>query len=197
MHGLVNRAIQGFVEDTYGRERWLEVTRRVALGFTDFDTMIDYSTEQTETLLDAISIALDKPKEAALEDIGTYLVTHPNLGPLRRLLRFGGETFLDFLLSLDDLPGRARMAVPDLDVPDLQLKALGPRRYSLVCDSPLKGYGYVVLGLLRGMADDYGALVLMDIRSGQGKSEVIDIVLVDLEFSEGRSFDLARTEKGA
>ncbi len=60
-----------------------------------------------------------------LEDLGTYLVSHPNVQGLRRLLRFGGAGFIDFLHSLDELHDRARLAVPDLDLPQLELRDHG------------------------------------------------------------------------
>ena len=37
MHGLTNRAIQCFVIDTYGSERWAECARVAYIGFSDFD----------------------------------------------------------------------------------------------------------------------------------------------------------------
>ena len=45
-------------------------------------------------------------------------------------------------------------------------------------------------GVLRAMADDYGALVILDITGKQDGSDVISITLVESEFSEGRAFDL-------
>ena len=40
MHGLINRAIQCFVRDSYGQNRWIEVTQLADLGFTDFEAML-------------------------------------------------------------------------------------------------------------------------------------------------------------
>ena len=34
--------------------------------------------------------------------------------------------------------------------------------FKLLCASPYRGYGRVTMGVLRAMADDYGALVFMD-----------------------------------
>ena len=99
-----------------------------------------------------VARALDRPKEAVLEDLGTYLVSHPNVEALRRLLRFGGETFIEFLHSLDDLPGRARLAVEDLDLPDMELREHGGSSYSLTCHSFGSGFGHVMLGILRALA---------------------------------------------
>lgn len=69
--------------------------------------MLTYEDSVTLDVLAALGVVLDRPQQDILEDIGTYLVSHPKVEPLRRLLRFGGPTFTEFLHSLDDLPARA------------------------------------------------------------------------------------------
>ena len=191
MHGLINRALQCFLRDTYGDALWAAVARDADLGFDSFEPMLHYDLDQTRAVVGAAARLLDRPSETVLEDMGTYLVSHPNLEPLRRLLRFGGVNFQDFLHSLEDMRGRGRLAVPDLDLPVLELREDGPERYLLTCRSPLPGAGHVVMGLLRAMADDYGALVLLDHRGLGAGGEEIAIHLPDLRFAEGRRFDLS------
>jgi hypothetical protein len=111
MHGLINRAVECFVRDAYGDDRWAEVARAAALDFDGFEAMLSYDGAITRQVLDGITKSLGKPHDDVLEDIGTYLVSHPNTEVLRRLLRFGGVDFVDFLHSLDELPERARLAV--------------------------------------------------------------------------------------
>ncbi|MDO6726362.1 MAG: heme NO-binding domain-containing protein [Cognatishimia sp.] len=190
MHGLINRAVQCFVRDTYGRDRWHEVARKAGLGFTEFEAMLHYDDVLTEQVLDAIAAAVHIPRDVVLEDIGTYLVTHPNVEALRRLLRFSGVSFLEFLHSLDDLPARARLAVADLDLPELELRDRGNNTFSLICRHPHTGFGHVLIGILRTMADDYGALVLLEHTGNSDTVETIHIQLIEAAFGPGRSFDL-------
>ncbi|MDC0736693.1 heme NO-binding domain-containing protein [Cognatishimia sp. SS12] len=190
MHGLINRALQYFVTDTYGSDRWEEVVRIARLDFAEFEAMLHYEDALTEQVIAAIVKTLGVKRAMVLEDIGTYLVTHPNVEALRRLLRFGGESFPEFLQSLDDLADRSRLAVEDLELPELELDDLGDGAYSLSCRHVHGGFGYVLMGLLRTMADDYGALALLDHAFGQEGEEIIDIKLVDADFSPGRGFDL-------
>ncbi len=191
MHGLINRALQCFLRDTYGAPLWLAVTREAGLGFDTFEPMLQYELDQTRAVVAAAARLLDRPSETVLEDLGTYLVSHPNLEALRRLLRFGGVNFQDFLHSLEDMRGRGRLAVPDLDLPVLDLREEGPEQYLLTCRSPLRGAGHVVMGLLRAMADDYGALVVLEHRGPGPGGEEIAIHLPALRFAEGRRFDLS------
>ena len=191
MHGLINRSLQCFVRDTYGQKTWARVAARAGCAPEGFEALSIYDDTLTEQVLAAASALLDKPREALLEDLGTYLVSHPKLEPVRRLLRFGGETFEDFLHSLSDLQGRARLAVPDLEVPKIDLRGHAPGAYTLDCRFGLAGSGYVMMGVLRALADDYGALVLLDHLGRQGNAEILSVRLLDPQFSEGRQFTLA------
>lgn len=190
MHGLINRSIQCFLRDTYGAPVWAAVLHRSGLAVDTFEPMLTYPPETTEALIAAASAVLDRPRDGVLEDLGTYLVSHPNLERTRRLLRFGGVGFVDFLLTLDDLPGRVRLALPELDLPELSLTDLGRGRFRLRVGPMLDGVGHVVMGLLRAMADDYGALVLLDHDGRDGEDEVLSVLLLDQSYAAARSFDL-------
>ncbi|MEX0311139.1 MAG: heme NO-binding domain-containing protein [Tateyamaria sp.] len=190
MHGLINRAIQRFVTDSYGQDKWVEATRHADLDFVEFEAMLVYPHNVTPAVLDAVSAVLNRPRNDIMEDMGTYLVSHPNVEALRRLLRFGGVTFVEFLHSLDDLPDRARLAVSDLRLPRIELRDHSPTHFSLVCQSPIAGYGHVMMGILRTMADDYGTLAFLEHTGAGNGVETISITLVETEFAEGRVFDL-------
>lgn len=195
MHGLVNRTIQRFLTDTYGEDCWAAIVRAAAIGFCDFEAMLIYDEALTRKVLDAACKVLDKPCSEVLEDIGTYLVSHPNAEAVRRLLRFGGEDFVDFLHSLDDLPDRARLAVADLYLPQLELREHAAERFSLTVNGRIEGFGHVMIGMLRGLADDYGALALLDHRGGQSGLEVVDITLIEAGYAAGRAFELGAGAK--
>lgn len=194
MHGLINRAIERFIRDTYGRDTWGRVTRLAGLDFTEFESMLTYETALTHDVLAAAETALDRPLPGILEDIGTYLVSHRKVEGLRRLLRFGGEDFHEFLHSLDDLPARARLAVCDLEIPEMELQEHGAELYTITCRGNLPGFGHVVVGLLRALADDYGALVMLEHQGGCDGPESVEIRLLAMGHATGRAFDLgART----
>lgn len=191
MHGLVNRAIQHFTRDTYGDEVWRTVAQTADIGMSGFESMLHYDDQITYDLVSTLAKLLDKPKESVLEDLGTYLVSHPSSENLRRLLRFGGVDYEDFLHSLDDLADRAKLAVPDLDPPVLELQDAAKGQYTLICRSEHAGYAAVVIGALRAMADDYGALVFLDPTTTKNGVSMISVTLLDPSFAEGKSFELA------
>ncbi|MEP1766200.1 MAG: heme NO-binding domain-containing protein [Sulfitobacter sp.] len=195
MHGLINRSFQNYMLDGYGRERWLEVAARAGVSPPDFEAMLTYDDAVTPAVLDAMAAVLDRPRGEVMEDIGTYLVSHPNTEAVRRLLRFGGMNFEDFLHSLDDLPDRARMAVADLNLPAIELHSHPSGSYTLICDnvvcgSKIDGFGHLMMGLLRVMADDYGSLALLDFETDGSGRDVVSIQLIETDFADGRVFQL-------
>ena len=194
MHGLINCAVQCYVSDSYGTDKWLEVAREADLDFVDFEAMLIYDAALTPRILDASAKVLDRPRADIMEDMGTFLVTNPNVQALRRLLRFGGVTFVEFLHSLDDLPDRVRLAVADLHLPKIELLDHNEARFSLVCDATITGFGNVMMGMLRTMADDYGALVFLEHDGSVAGVETVSITLIEQEFAAGRSFELGATE---
>lgn len=190
MHGLINKSIQSFLRDTYGEAVWSDVVLAADLPTKEFEAMLAYDDEITGLVLDAAAARLSRPREVLLEDIGTYLVSHENSRGVRRLLRFAGVCYEDFLFSLEDLPDRTRLAVPDLELPALDLRQEEASRFTLTTGNGLPGMGHVLVGVLRAMADDYGALVMLDHLGEGGQGECIEITLVEPRFSEGKRFEL-------
>ena len=193
MHGLILWTVQHFVEDMCGASQWAATLKQANMPDLDIQPMFTYDDAVSETILDAVETACDRPHQELYEDLGTYLVTHPKNETVRRLLRFSGVSFEEFLFSLDDLPGRARLAVPDLELPDLKVTQRSEGKFDLRVGDALRGFGHVMVGIVRSIADDYGALVLVThVGRGDGH-QILDIGLLESEFSGGRKFDLAET----
>ena len=217
MHGLINRSVETFVRDTAGDDAWASVVDIARLEFEQFESMLFYDDDLIYRVLDAASTTIGKPVEVLLEDLGTYLVTHPRTEPIRLLMRFGGVDYIDFLYSLDDLPDRARFAVPDLTFPEMSLIGDRSSGFRVVCETPPVGIGFVLTGILRAMADDFGVLAILEVPNAtvgalheqvkrtvgtstaratpsettETSFEVISIQIHDTEFADGRSFELA------
>ncbi len=193
MHGMINCALQGFLLANYGPAVWQKVREIARLPDGGFEAMERYDDALTLACFDAARAVLRKPGEPLLEDIGTHLVTHPDLESLRRLLRFGGATFAEFLNSLEEMPDRARLAMPELEIPAIALRQEGPGDYVIAARWRLAGIGPLLSGVLRAMADDYGALVLLEpAGTGEDGAERLRVRVYDSAFSAGRSFSLGQ-----
>ncbi|MRX51264.1 heme NO-binding protein [Paracoccus sp. S-4012] len=182
MHGLVNHTIQEFVCDSYGEAAWAQVAARIDCpeGFAPFRHYPDRLTLQ---LIAASAATLGKPAEEMLEDLGAWLA---RMEPARRLLRFSGADFGEFVLSLEELQGRAHLVLPDLEMPRFSVTVSGRGRFRVGVSRGAVEWQSVLAGLLRAMSDDYGALALI---VDEGAAIAVDVS--DEAFSAARDFDLA------
>ncbi|MBN8632788.1 MAG: heme NO-binding domain-containing protein [Rhodobacterales bacterium] len=191
MDALLLRSLQSYVLDTFGVSEWQEICRRAGHTVETFEPMLRYDPGTADRIAQVAAEVLGRTVDSVWEDVGTYLVTNPDREGVRRLLRFGGISFTDFLHSLEEMPGRARLAMPYLEAPDLTLDEVGPEQYVLHCQTHFGGMQRVLVGLLTAMADDYGALCLIE-PDCEGR---IGISVLDRRHATARQFNLALPER--
>lgn len=190
MDALLLRSLQGYVRDTFGPVMWEVICRRGSLTPETFEPMLRYERGMVDNVATLAAEVLGRPVEVVWEDMGTYLVTNPGYEGLRRLLRFGGLCFPDFLHSLEEMPGRAQLALPGLNLPEITLLELGPDRFEVRCHTRLRGLPRVLVGVLTAMADDYGMLCLIE----PDDDNNISVHILDRFHGSGRRFDLTLPE---
>lgn len=190
MHGLINSAFQGFVTDTYGADVWKDVYCQAEVPYEDFEAMLIYDDALLLACVHASSRVLLQTPQVLLEDMGTYLVTHPPLDPLRRLLRFGGAEFTDFLFSLEELADRGRLVMPDLELPKIEVTQVDDSLFQIMAEWEFPGIGAILLGALRAMADDYGVLAILTLQEGEDRQDCLSVRLHDIDHAEGNDFHL-------
>lgn len=202
MHALINKALQSYITACHGFDVWQTVALRARVPSDPLDIMLQMRPGQTLDILQAMTDVLGQDRSVMLEDLGTFLAAHPDCENLRRLLRFGGQNFMDFLLSLPDMPARVRLAVPDMPMTRLRISQK-PRPVSmqahleLICSTCVPGWAHVLLGLVRAMADDYGALALLDLVHADHDHHVISIKVIEAGFATPRQFHLRKPNSTA
>lgn len=183
MHGLMNRAIEGFVTHAYGTGCWHTVAEEIGLTEGGFQPFRPYPGAVTRELTAAVAQILDKPEDEVIEDVGAWLA---RVEWVRRLLRFSGSDFSDFVMSLEELPGRLRMVLADLVMPEIAVTVHGPQAFHITLAGDDWLWRALLAGMLRVMSDDYGALALI---ADEGQSILVDVS--DAQFGDGRGFDIA------
>ena len=128
MLGVVNKAIEAFVCQRYGGKLWADLLIDLSLPGYEFEAMLTYEDGITYDLIDRLAKRQSKMHQDVLEDIGGYLVAEDSQASIRRLLRFGGATFEDFLLSLDDLNDRVALALDILEMPMIRVLPLSAEK---------------------------------------------------------------------
>lgn len=190
MQGLVCRSLELFLRDSRGAAVWEAIARRAGLADGGIEAFLPVDPAFADRLLRAAADETRLPLSALLEDVGTHFVTHPKRESIRRLMRFGGADVAEFLHSLQDLPARAALALPDLRLPPVTVTETAPDRFDITLAAGLPGLGHVAAGMIRAMADDYGALVLLTVDAAPDGSCQIGIDLADAGHAAGRAFAL-------
>lgn len=183
MHGLVNRSVEEFLRDTSGPDVWAAVAQSCGVDPRGFQTVRDYPDALTTAMVAEAAGRLDQPEAEFLEDLGAWLAQRESL---RRLLRFGGATYAEFVRSLDQLAERAEMVVPNLSLPQVRVTvAQGASKFTLTVERG-DNWDRLLAGILRQMADDYGALALIACNDG-----VVSIEVPEHGYAAGREFMLS------
>ncbi|MEO8529783.1 MAG: heme NO-binding domain-containing protein [Deltaproteobacteria bacterium] len=178
MHGLINRALRGFVLAHDGAAAWQRVMSVIDVPPEDFGLFRVTEAARTSELIRSIALELDRSLADFCEDWGHWLVTAPEHAVIRRLLRFGGKDFIEFVHSIEDLPDRAALAVPGLQLPPLDVRDHGSGNFTIQIGIGIPGTDHALLGVLRAMADDYHALVLMTHLGERGTAALMSLRVV-------------------
>ncbi len=191
MHGLVNCAIERFVRTTYGDQQWRTICAAAELSEQRFEPLLTYSDHITQAIITSASQILKRSQEEVLEDLGSSLISGADDAAVatRRLLRFSGDGFVDFLYGLDDLPDRIALAVPDLRLPELTVEESRPDLFFVRVGDGWPGFLQVIRGVLRAMADEYGVLVLIDLFD-DGPDAALEVQVIEISYAAGRAFTL-------
>ena len=189
MLGVMNKAIEAFVCQRYGEKLWADLLIDLSLPGYEFEAMLTYEDGITYDLIDRLAKRQSKMHQDVLEDIGGYLVAEDSQASIRRLLRFGGATFEDFLLS--HLNDRVALALDILEMPMIRVLPLSAEKIHMRVAPKWHRFSDVLVGLLRALADDYGALVFMDRLADTDQTECIEVILIDHHHTAGTSFELA------
>ncbi|TKW67003.1 MAG: hypothetical protein DI616_07995 [Paracoccus denitrificans] len=182
MHGFIVRGIELFLRARHGAAVWAAVSTDAGVDRRGTMLMRSYQSEAAMALFNAASSRLRISREELLEDIGGWI---PRIDNVRHIMRFSGSNFEDFVLSLDDLHDRARVVLPGLDLPRIATRPMAQRQYRLSIAADEADWYPVLAGFLRGMADDYGVLAIVE-----GVEGCLMVSIADDEFSEGSVFSL-------
>jgi hypothetical protein len=85
--------------------------------------------------------------------------------------------------------------MPQLEVPEITLHAEGGGRFRIAARWPVPGAGPLLQGALRAMADDYGALVFMELAGIEDGVETLRIEVFDADYQRGKGV-LPRAGRG-
>ena len=155
MYGLINRAIADLVVSSAGDETWKRVKADAGLEDLQFLDTSNYPDDVTYRLVASASTVLGQPAEALLHAFGRHWVLYTGRQGWADLFAASGDDMLEFLRSLDEMHARVNVAMPEGRMPEFTLleEAGG---YVLEYRSERDGLGPMVVGILSGLAEQFG-----------------------------------------
>ncbi|MDT1063342.1 heme NO-binding domain-containing protein [Paracoccus sp. CPCC 101403] len=171
MLGMLDRSLEAFLRDCHGDEAWRDILAAANIRPEEFLSSAFTGRSRIRRIVLIAARKLGKAPEDILEDLGAWLV---QIEPIRRLLRFSGTSYGDFVLSLGELPARAGMILADMPEFGLAVVQKGQGGFAILSRRLPPGWLNVLAGALRGMADDYGTLALISVN---GEAILLSIAL--------------------
>lgn len=181
MDRLVYSAVEGFLNDVYGGSFCARVVERTLNDETRSRARPN-SQAGAVAVMAAAAEELNKSLTELWEDLGAWLAQRKSI---RRLLRFSGRDFADFLFGLPEFPDYVRLVVPDASIPPMTVLPKTDM-VQIIVHHPGVEWQHVMTGLVRAMADDYGVLGLVS-----SEEDGIAVQISDEAFAEAREFRLA------
>lgn len=122
MQWLINRALEGFLRDSYGDPLWRKVAVLAGIDPLGFIGASSDTDRAARRVVCGAARQLRKPMSELLQDLGHWLVRRE---AIRRLARFSGTDFSELIHSLNELHSRAQLILPDLRFPLITVDRLG------------------------------------------------------------------------
>lgn len=153
MYGLVNRAIQGLVEDQFGADAWKRICTRAEIdGGSGFVAMEAYDDALTYALVGAASEELGLDAATVLKSFGEYWTLYTIEEGYGDMLTMMGSTLEEFLDNLDSMHERIQATMPELVPPSFEREEQPDGSSILHYRSKRPGLAPMVQGLLQGLA---------------------------------------------
>lgn len=196
MLGLINRGLRAFVIKFHGRSHWQELVATQPEVPSDFEVLMDYPLSMTELLISEISELRGTSQRDVMEDLGTFALTSFWDARLRDLLLSCGRDFDQFMQNLTDLLIGFSRVEQSCDIERIEVIEKIESHYEVRFRGSTGMASYLVLGLFRALADQYGALVTCSHRNVLSDGEPFDVFTV-LIFEKGESgFNAAEARSG-
>jgi len=167
MYGLVNKALQDLVESKHDQATWHRILERAGVRQSFFVWNEPYDDSVTYSLVAAASAELGQPAESVLEDFGVHWVLHTAQESYGPLMKAAGRSLPEFLHYLPRLHDRVVLLFPDLKLPEFEILEEGEDWLVLGYWSFREGLQPFVGGLVKGLAQMFGAQVEVSLRAGR------------------------------
>jgi len=156
MYGLIHRSVRDMVIAGYGNERWNRILLDANASEEHFMSMQPYDDSVALALVGSACKELNQQPGALLEAFGRHWIEDTVKKSYANLLKSYGDNLWDFLKNLNFMHDRISTTFPAYRAPMFELEPLSDSVARLLYTSTRQGLAPFVVGLLRGLAVEFG-----------------------------------------
>jgi hypothetical protein len=178
MYGIVNKAIEELVTETFGEEKWNAVKLKSGVDIDFFISTEPYDDDITYKLAIAVSEEMSLPLSDVLIAFGEWWILKTGKEKYGYLMESGGNNFKEFITNLPLFHNRVMMIYPKLTPPEFKVTDIQEASLHLHYFSKRVGLQEFVRGLIQGLGKFYGCEVeinLLASRDENADHEVFEI----------------------
>jgi guanylate cyclase soluble subunit beta len=165
MYGLIHRSVRDMVLAQYGEDRWNRILKAANAGDEHFMSMQSYDDSVVLALIGGACKELGQEPAALLEGFGRHWIADTAKKTYANLMKSYGDNLWDFLENLDFMHDRISTTFPSFRPPAFELERISDHEALLHYVSTRQGLTPFVVGLLKGLAVEFGEVVDIEIKS--------------------------------
>ena len=178
MYGIVNKAIQDLVTETFGEDKWEAVKEKSAVDVDFFLSNEPYDDSITYKLVGAAAEVLNIPAGEVLQAFGEWWVLKTGKEKYGGLMEAGGNNLKEFLVNLPLFHNRIMLMYPKLTPPEFKVSDVEENSIHVHYHSEREGLQEFVRGLMSGLGKMYEVEVgveLLQSRSDGSSHEIFKV----------------------
>ncbi|MFD1293700.1 heme NO-binding domain-containing protein [Lutibacter holmesii] len=178
MYGIVNKAIQDLVTETFGEDKWEAVKEKSGVDVDFFLSNEPYEDSITYELVGAASEVLGISAGDVLQAFGEWWVLKTGKEKYGGLMESGGNNLKEFLVNLPLFHNRIMLMYPKLTPPEFKVSDIEESSIHVHYHSEREGLQEFVRGLMSGLGKMYEVDVnveLLQSRSDGSSHEIFKV----------------------
>lgn len=181
MYGIVNKAIEELVSETFGVEKWHLIKAKSNIDVDYFVSNEPYDDEITYKLAIAASEEMNITVGEVLQAFGEWWILRTGKEKYGYLLESGGENFKEFLLNLPLFHNRVMMIYPKLTPPEFKISDVKEKSLHLHYFSKREGLQDFVRGLISGLGKFYNCQLTLQLIESRELNSDHEVFFIEWE----------------
>lgn len=155
MYGLINKAVQGYLCETFGKEQWCSIAQEAGAYHAGFISLETYPDEITYALVAKTSARLSIPADTLWERLGEYWIRYTASEGYGEFFACQAHGMMAFLENLNAMHERMALIHPQMRSPKFELRKISADSYELDYFSTRQGLAAFVKGMLHGLSKQF------------------------------------------